>query len=370
MKTSRLVALSLLACGLLACEGTRRVDTPAEARTWTTSFPHEKHQAVDCTDCHTAIPRATRLGRAEPPDVAKCKECHDLASMSAPDRAAHTPRPREAAEHSITFDHAAHLRVIKAKDASEACKTCHKEDRLPEPGPARSVTPDMKTCTACHHHEQEVAETRCTPCHVSLRRFPLKPIEALAGFSHRGDFVHAHGKLVKNTAETCAQCHDQTFCARCHATATVPFRTEIQFPEKVESNFIHRGDYVSRHQIEAAATPDSCRKCHGSYFCDSCHAQQNISPRVSLGGGTPRNPHPAGWANPGSGQFHGTAARQNIVSCAACHDQGPASICVTCHRSLGPGQAGIGGSPHGPGFNKSRADIRRNSMCLACHTNG
>jgi hypothetical protein len=371
MRTSRLTLLAAFAGLLVACKGARPVATPAEAPR-TTNFPHEKHGGFDCVDCHTGIPKATRLGQAALPGLAKCKECHEVDTMSPADKAAHTPLVREPREHSITFDHAGHLARIQAKELNDACRTCHKEGQLPDPGPARSWTPAMQACTTCHYHQVEVAEARCQPCHVSLKRFPLKPIEALAGFSHQGNFVREHGNIVKNSAATCAQCHDQTYCANCHANATVPFRTEIQFPENVQANFIHRGDYVSRHQIEANADPASCRKCHGSYFCDSCHAAQNISPRNTLAGGNPHNPHPLGWATPGSGDFHGTAARQNIVACAGCHDQGKSANCVNCHRSFGVGRAGIGGNPHPAGWSgrHSRDDIHKNGMCVICHTNG
>lgn len=368
MRPLRLAAAALVAAHL-GCKSAHPVGPRKEAPR-TATFPHEKHADLDCVDCHAEVATSTRLGQAALPRAATCQECHDPASMTPAERAAHEPpAAREPSERSITFDHAAHLARIQAK-GNDACRTCHASERLPEPGPPRDPTPPMSACTACHHHEEEVAAARCTPCHVSLRRFPLRPIQALAGLSHRGDFVRRHGRLVGNSAETCAQCHDQTYCAKCHANATLPFRPELQFPEDVKTDFIHRGDFVSRHHIEAAADPAGCRKCHGSFFCDSCHQAQNVSPRVAIRGGSPRDPHPAGWA---SGAQHGTAARQNIVGCASCHDQsGPANLCARCHGSSGPGLPGIGGSPHPPGFagKHGRDEIRRNSMCRACHANG
>ncbi len=373
MKTLRLVVLAALAGGL-ACKSTRPVSQQTHEEPRTSLFPHEKHASFECADCHAEIPASTRLGQAKLPGAAKCEECHpdlakpaDEATRRVADALASLAK-REARDYQISFDHASHLARTTAK-GSDACKTCHKEEQLPEVGTARSTSPTMQTCTACHYHSTEVAEAKCTPCHVSLRRFPLRPIEALAGFSHQGNFVKEHGRLAKNSAETCAQCHDQTFCANCHANATVPFRTEIRFPEKVETDFIHRGDYVSRHQIEAAADPAGCRKCHGSFFCDSCHSQQNISHRNALSGRGPHDPHPPGWATPGSGDFHGTAARQNIITCAGCHDQqGPANLCVTCHQVGGVART----NPHSPGFlsKHPRSDIRKNGMCIACHKDG
>ncbi len=381
MKTSRLILLAACAGALLtACKFARPVSPKTHEEPRSSLFPHEKHGGFDCVDCHTSIPKATRLGEAAPPGVVKCTECHTDLQKPTDEQtrqaaaAAASLGSREPHEYQLSFSHADHLRGIKTKEVNDACKTCHRDDQLPEVGAPRKTTPTMQACTACHIHKKEVAEARCTPCHVSLRRYPLKPIEALVGLSHQGNFIREHGKITGSSAATCAQCHDQTYCASCHSTATVPFRREIQFPEAVQADFIHRGDYVSRHQVEASADPASCRKCHGSFFCDSCHTQQNISHRNTTAGGAPRDPHPPGWATPGSGDFHGTAARQNIITCAGCHDQqGPANLCVTCHRSFGPGVPGVAGkSPHPPGYasKHGRDEIRKNGMCVACHTNG
>jgi hypothetical protein len=314
------LVLAATACAL-AAGGCKRGTTwkaageYPERRLDATTFPHSAHTDVDCTDCHVEIAKAAKLGRARLPGADKCKECHD------PPDAMHTPPatpPRT--EYAFRFSHADHLPYLKG--TKNACATCHKV--LPEPGEKRKLTPPMSACTSCHHHQQEVAEARCRPCHESLKAYDLKPVEQFTEFSHGANFVREHGRLAKPSAETCAQCHDQSFCANCHANATLPVRPEIRFPENVTSDFIHRGNYVSQHQYDVQRDPASCRKCHGSFFCDSCHQQQQISPR-SL---NPRDPHPPGWAQRGSGAFHGDAARSNIVSCAACHDQGAASICV------------------------------------------
>jgi hypothetical protein len=346
MKTARLLLpallLALAACGL-------RSAPPRDAATRApTTFPHEKHSGFECTDCHTEIAKSTALGQAKLPGVAKCEECHD---RSAPeDKAKFTPPTRPARQYEIRFDHAAHLKRVPKGD----CTVCHKS--LPAPGEPWKPTPPMAACTACHNHQVDFAEARCAPCHVSLKRFPLKPVTE---YAHQGDWIKEHGKLAKGSAETCAACHEQTYCAQCHTPDTGPMRPEIRFPEKVESGFIHRGDFLSRHQIEAQASPASCRKCHGSYFCDSCHSEQGLSTRP--GTLNPREPHPQpDWMTKGSGNFHGDAARANIVSCAGCHDQGAASICVLCHRSGGAAGVNI----HPPSF--KRTDKTR-PMCRACH---
>jgi hypothetical protein len=157
-------------------------------------------------------------------------------------------------------------------------------------------------------------------------------------------------------AATCAVCHEQTMCSECHAATTRPLKPDIEWPERVDASFVHRGDYVSRHTIDLHADPSSCRRCHGSAFCDACHQEQGISQRSALSNG--RSPHPPNWA---AGMVHGAAARQDIVSCAGCHDQGANSTCVACHRNV---------NPHPPGWenrHNKTSDVAGNSMCRICH---
>jgi hypothetical protein len=123
---------------------------------------------------------------------------------------------------------------------------------------------------------------------------------------------------------------------------------------------VHQKDFLGRHPVEERADPDSCQRCHSAQTCQTCHEHSG----VSAGSAGALNPHPKGWTLPGSGVFHGDAARRDITSCAACHDQGAASNCVTCH-SVG----GIGGNPHPSSWQShhSLAEAQRDGRCVACH---
>ncbi len=317
--------------------------------------PHDKHlgNGVDCGMCHEEIYDATTIeGNFRPPE-SKCMECHQDEKDNGNCVKCHTDVKRARAypvrERDIRFAHKPHIERVK-----QDCTVCHKV--LPDPSRHRDYAPKMAACRGCHNHEEDFRAGNCTRCHVSMARFPLKPV---AEFSHSGNWVEQHPRDARSSSATCANCHEQTFCADCHAK-TVSMRIELKYSEKVDSDFIHRGDFVDRHAIEVRADPTRCARCHGTSFCENCHRAQNLTPQA----GSPRTPHPQGWAFPASPEFHGPVARRDISECAACHDQGPNSVCVTCHKV-----GGIGGNPHPAGYTDRhpRTEIGRNGMCLVCH---
>jgi hypothetical protein len=317
--------------------------------------PHALHQRaqVDCIACHEEIYDAKSLDERVLPKEDKCLECHRERKANGQCTYCHSDvkraQPWPARAPTLRMSHAGHIDRVK-----EDCRVCHKS--LPDPLRAVDAAPPMSACLSCHEHKQDYDDGRCRRCHGDLSRYPLKP---LSMFSHQGDYVREHGRSARAADATCAECHEQTFCKDCHAN-TVSTKIELKLSERVDAAFIHRNDYLGRHSGEAQADPPSCRRCHGSSFCDDCHRQQNLTPQAA----NPRDPHPPGWSSPGSAQFHGTEARRDISFCAACHDQGARSICVDCHKV-----GGIGGNPHPPGWQSrhGRGEIARNSMCLACH---
>ncbi len=317
-------------------------------------IPHEVHRAakVECVSCHEAVFESKQLGDPVMPKEKLCLQCHaerksdcGMCHTAAKARARGGP----AAPQLLRMSHEAHIERTK-----EDCTVCHKE--LPNPLRSASARPTMDSCLACHEHKQEYDEGRCARCHVDLARFGPKP---LGSFTHAGNFVREHMRPARSAPETCATCHDQTFCTDCHAS-TVGLKVETKLPERVDRDFIHRNDFISRHAIEQRADPASCARCHGTTFCETCHTAQNLTPR----GTNPRSPHPAGYTLPGSSQFHGTDARRDIASCASCHDRGAQSSCVACHKV-----GGVGGNPHPVGYDAQhpRSEISRNGMCAACH---
>jgi hypothetical protein len=344
----RMVALVVLlgcaSCGLLWRGAGDRIRAP-----------HDRHaQAkVECVVCHETIYDAKTLTGEFLPKEEVCLQCHREAKQQNRCSMCHTDvrraGPWRAVSAQLKISHADHLAPTK-----EDCRTCHPS--LPEPFRALAQRPTMAACTGCHEHKRDYDNGRCGKCHLDLTRFPLEPITS---FSHLGDYVRNHAGDARAAADRCATCHESTFCADCHAS-TVSMKIEARLPERVNAAFIHRNDYVGRHAVDAQAEPAMCRRCHGSSFCESCHAAQNLTPLSA----NPRDPHPSVWSFPGSSSFHGSAARRDIASCAPCHDQGARSICVDCHKV-----GGVGGNPHPAGWQTQhgRDEIQRNGMCLSCH---
>lgn len=344
----------VLACVLACSCATLWLGAPLRSGGDQIRVPHARHEKaqVSCLTCHEPIYDAQKLGERASAGEKTCLTCHqdrkdDCAMCHTNVRARRPGQGRETPP--LNLDHAQHI-----ERTQEDCRVCHKA--LPEPVRTAALTPPMRACLSCHEHRDEFEAGRCGRCHKDLSAYPLKPVSS---YSHAGDFVRSHGGPARGAPETCATCHERTFCTDCHAQ-TVGLRIELKQPERVDRDFIHRNDFLSRHAIEAAGDPALCRRCHGTSFCENCHRAQNLTPT----GTNPRNPHPPGWAFPGSPSFHGTEARRDIVACASCHDQGAASICVKCHKV-----GGIGGNPHPPGFSDrhGRDEIGQNGMCAACH---
>lgn len=350
MNRLALPALAALALAGAGCSlKPQRTEAPAPQPAYV--FPHQPHVEgdVECTACHAGIAGAKKLEAGvthvalpkTPSKDDRCSGCHET------DPAVQVPARTKAVR--LSFDHSKHLELVKD------CKTCHQ--KLPEAGDAHAVAPPMAACTSCHNHQADFAAAKCTPCHVDLKGYLPK-----TAFTHAGDWMKVHGSMARPTAESCAACHDQTYCAECHAAQTTAARPEVIYPEAVDRAFIHRGDYVSRHTVDAHANPASCRTCHGSAFCSSCHELQGVTSTAT----NVRDPHPVGWATDrGTNHFHGDAARRDILSCAGCHDNGAASTCVGCHQ-----MGGVGGNPHPSSFlSKHRGeDPASKPMCSQCHT--
>lgn len=332
-------ALFLLA-GIAACALVKRPQP--------VTFSHALHveeQGVECSSCHGDVAEADDLKQRRLPGVDACKECHededDAGRVASLALASYTP-PRI---YVPEFSHSLHVGL---DEIDGKCAPCHAMGDA-----TRSAAANRhKLCMECHR--EQFRDQSCRVCHAD---FAIDAPYPDRYFAHTGDFGQRHGVVAKGNEMVCEHCHSPGDCATCHSARHVDLVPSVRNPSAVERPYIHRAGFLARHAIEARQDQTACLRCHQTNQCSDCHAQRG----VAAGGGR-TSPHPAGWMQPGARSFHGRDARRDIVSCATCHDQGPSSNCITCHRV-----GGVGGSPHPPGWS-SRLDRNGDKTCRVCHT--
>lgn len=304
---------------------------------------------LSCTSCHRAGEAHDPAAWAKPPTEV-CSSCHKDQSDRLKFEVTGHPK-RHSAAHDIVFDHDRHL----ALDAiGGQCIQCHD---IAGTRSGAGVFPTMATCLGCHEHAQAFDKNECGPCHEPQHIPHLKPTSFI---NHDVAWRERHGGAAKTNAQLCTVCHSEASCNDCH-DATQAMQSVLRRPEAIERGEPHRFDFATRHALEARSQPGQCLECHTAPECDSCHVRSGISASRA---GAP-NPHAGLWAS-GDGSSlneHGRAARRDLVSCAACHDQGAQSNCVRCHAV-----DGFGGSPHPPGFRSS--EPKSAPGCAPCHARG
>ncbi len=307
-------------------------------------FSHKKHvdNGVGCDTCHSTIAESTNDQERHFPGMDTCGACHADQVQSKctmchtePDRAAKAERTPT----KLHFSHKDHLGRVNGD-----CQVCHKAVTR-STSTAHLKLPGLDQCRTCH--SKDIAELRCSKCHVSLAEYAMEPTSL---FSHQGNYLKEHKEYAQADVSLCAQCHDQSYCSDCHSK-TEPLKPSIKFPERLDREFIHRGDWITVHRFEARTDSNQCLRCHDTRFCSECHQKEG----VSMAAASAADPHPPGWAT-----SHGDAARRDTLTCASCHDQGSSTICITCHRT---GKI----DPHPPGW-KSTLDKNKEPVCRNCHS--
>jgi len=339
-----------------------------------------------CFTCHTEVaPAHYHAPATGEGDV--CATCHvPLAETGfTARRVLELPFPVDHRTGSfLASDHG----VAAASEAGR-CTTCHTRERclschvdvdnplvaavpragseleLPEPVAAYPVpeshgdgrwaqqhVPDegVGSCNTCHTSDD------CRACHVGaapalVEALPARAEVAAPGVGLRPTspgthdspfFMEAHATLAAASAGECATCHTDGYCTDCHDGAS--------------GNSYHPPDFALAHAPKAFGRADECASCHDTaVFCRSCHLESGLGASGRLGTGVAYHDAEPVWL-----LRHGQAARQNLESCASCHQQ---SECVQCHGVLGAFRV----SPHRPGFDAARAWADSPRTCFACH---
>ncbi len=352
----RLFLLALLVCAPFALRAQQR-----------DGFPHDKHAKLfpTCTSCHGSTTDGGALRSL--PTAAQCATCHDGNRRR---RVTWAP-PESRPVGLLAFSHSAH----DAKAANETtCQSCHATST----GWMAIGKAVPTTCVGCHAHkapEHLSSDAKCTTCHRPLTRavgLTDAQIKALPRpVSHeRSDFLQGHGAQAKASISSCATCHAQQSCARCHLDAgrnasiagLAPDARVARLTAGVAPNRPQPADHkgidfaAGLHGRSANVSTARCAVCHTQTTCTTCHtgttgrtAIATLTPgapplpmaraasRPAAAGDWSPAPHSAvpdprpirvhatGWT-----KVHGPQAATEATTCTGCHAQ---RFCKDCHAA-------------------------------------
>ena len=120
------------------------------------------------------------------------------------------------------------------------------------------------------HPDQEGEDVRmCTDCHETSSETII-----YERFNHTIKFAEDHGPVARQQVAFCNMCHKQSFCDDCHGVR-VELKPSIKNQTENYRRMPHRGDYISRHVIDARINPAPCYRCHANFettrTCRPCH---------------------------------------------------------------------------------------------------
>jgi hypothetical protein len=385
-------------------------------------FSHQQHldanvqshgkQVEMCAQCHFATPKDIRGEEPGVPLEASCLACHAHATDKSSGSCAkcHTdpadPKTYDIPERpQIHYSHARHNERVERLE-QKACDFCHAStwSEGADSGGAR-VVQDLEgkwhdLCFKCHLMRTEWDRMNCAKCHAAINQRAVASAgvsdtigpRPLSRFHHGGEWMSRHGDELVGRPDglaLCAKCHDRGYCTDCHdARDERRVRPELKWPDRPDRVFIHRGDYLNRHMLEARLDASYCLRCHATEsFCVKCHEKRGltIGSRASATGGDRFRYEPSGdpgqilqyhnasytdfVVNPNSPEHHARTARRDIALCASCHDYGSRSVCIDCHADPNVKAPRIaGGNPHPPGFHSAIPMTAK--PCSYCHGAG
>lgn len=347
--TFGLVLLAIVAVVLLISS-----DRTVSASSGSVTFSHATHKDQECTTCHAAA--SSRLASDNLlPAPETCTACHDAKDVRGffglAENAALTTAPASH-DRKLLFSHQDHAK-FKGLD----CLGCHA-------GVTRDAEaiPTMETCYACHNngagepHSNTVAfstvtaTNACEACHTTLAGLTPK--------NHRiGNFRRVHGQLVSlgGPSSSCGMCHSDNFCQTCHTPTNGitllegrstdarmknayvegwPRNEKIDDAKMLSGHLVHPLTYRYTHGFDARAKSTRCETCHEpATFCTPCHRNGYDIAGIRI---VPQSHRLAGFVTvrgPESMNRHGRLAKQDMESCATCHEvDGGDPVCVKCHQ--------------------------------------
>lgn len=259
------------------CHGENRVVTPSKG----VLIDHKAHAAkgIRCTVCHNRVahPEDVELTLADPVtgkpnrkhvDMMKMKWCFRCHTQSPGKMAEGQPKTLEQEGSAEGTEGAAPVEVAALPVRFEApgeCGACHPKDfelkpanhlaagfykKLgPSKGHAKMAVEDPAYCATCHNLDRF-----CASCH------------GLA-MPHPKGFKSTHGKVGHEKPKVCANCH-----AKAGATSPTEFCDSCHHKDARPGTPWVKQHFVIVRQSGAGA----CFECHNPTYCARCHVRGRV----------------------------------------------------------------------------------------------
>jgi hypothetical protein len=309
-------------------------------------FSHQAHfsqRSIECTQCHSSIAQSVTSQDKNIPGHDVCSDCHSLEKTPDDCKLCHKnpgePTGVRLPPQELIFSHKDHLSKMEA--TSKVCLSCHDGVDNAKKQLTADNYPAMSRCFECHDGVKAPAE--CKTCHTNSTE--------MMALIHPPDYEHSHRFDADAKQGNCQPCHQrETFCSDCHAGNNQVKR-------------VHDLNYKYNHGLDVKGKEFECQNCHDiQTFCNDCHNQEGDMPltHLYLDWNPRRNP-----------SVHADAAKKDIESCAACHQDNQLTCAQpgSCHYD-GDGIRGTNPTIHAPSITNLEHGPwhdDRSFECYQCH---
>jgi predicted CXXCH cytochrome family protein len=230
---------------------------PPDARV--ASLEKGKHPEYPVPPSHADRNWTTTHGAVARRDITTCDNCHTRPSCTS----CHLSAPGTSGQVIAALP-PARRGAAPGVSVMQIARTVHPPDFATRHGVAASS--GALQCTQCH------AATTCSSCHAGndSRAF------------HVRNFVERHAVEVFGGSGSCQSCHNtETFCRACHQQSGIASSSSMNAA-------FHNGQpmWILSHGQAARTGMESCASCHRQNDCVRCH---------SAVGGWRVNPHGPGF---------------------------------------------------------------------------
>jgi hypothetical protein len=252
-------------------------------------FDHAAHAKTACAQCHGDMSNVDLATTRQLPTMSSCLSCHSSGTQERHCADCHVTKPGGMIE--TDFPHG--TLIPKNSGMGDSHAFGFAKDHAQE---ARQVG---ATCTACHDRSE------CVACHQGV----AKPLDF-----HPGNYLLTHAVEAKRGTPDCSACHRaQSFCVACHERSGLSPRVTTDFSSTLPGRQFHPANWDTRHAPEARRNITSCASCHREEDCMRCHSNQMGSMRAT--------PHPPNWRGSSRCKALDRGNRRACLKCHVTQDE-------------------------------------------------